>query len=92
MAALNLKLRSTAPYAFVLALALAGYLNAPAWLVLPGAAGLTLADWGLRGLPPSARMAWTSKTITYFATGVAANLILATLAFAAGRVVRLLLG
>jgi hypothetical protein len=37
-------------------------------------------------------MAWTSKTITYFATGVAANLILATLAFAAGRVVRLLLG
>jgi hypothetical protein len=37
-------------------------------------------------------MAWTSKTITYFATGVVANLILAALAFAAGRVMRLLLG
>jgi len=92
MAALTAKLRGRVPYAFILALALAGYLDAPAWLALPGAAGLTLADWGLRGLPPTARMAWTSKTITYFATGVVANLILAALAFAAGRVMRLLLG
>jgi len=53
---------------------------------------LTVADWGLRGLPPSARMTWTSKTATYFATGVVANLILAVIAFAAGRVVRWLLG
>jgi hypothetical protein len=92
MTALTARLRGRVPYAFILALALAGYLDAPAWLALLGAAGLTLADWGLRGLPPSARMAWTSKIITYFATGVVANLILAALAFAAGRVMRLLLG
>jgi len=85
MAALTTKLRATAPYAFLLVLALAGWLDAPVWLALVGAAALTLADWGLRGLPPAARMAWTSKTITYFASGVVANLILAVLAFAAGR-------
>ena len=92
MAALTARLRGRVPYAFILALALAGYLDAPAWLALPGAAGLTLADWGLRGLPPHARMAWTSKTTTYFVVGLIANLILAALAFAAGRMARLLLG
>lgn len=79
-------------YAIVLAIGIAGYLHAPAWLVLAGAAGLTLNSWGLRGLPPRSRIAWTSKTTTYFASGVVAHLILAGLAFAAGRAVRLWLG
>jgi hypothetical protein len=79
-------------YAIILAVGIAGYLHAPAWLVLAGAAGLTLDSWGLRGLPPRARMSWTSKTATYFASGVVANLILAALAFWAGRTARLLLG
>src|SRR5262245_49228429 len=99
MAALSTKLRSTVAYAFVSALALAGYLDASGWLVLGGATGLTLADWGLRGVPkslhrslPPPRMSWTSKTATYFATGVVTNLILSALAFAAGRVARWLLG
>jgi hypothetical protein len=92
MAAITGKLRGTAVYTFILAMGAAGYLDAPRWLVLPGAAALVLADWGLRGPPPLSRMVWTSKTTTYFVAGVAANLILAALAFATGRVVRLLPG
>src|SRR5262245_65313028 len=88
MAATHAKLRGAAPYAFILAMGVAGYLQAPGWLVLMGATGLMLADWGLRGLPPRLRMAWTSKTITYFVTGLVANLILATLAFTAGWLLR----
>jgi hypothetical protein len=81
-----------AAYTFIVAMSVAGYLQAPAWFVLIGASGLTLANWGLRGLPPRARMAWTSKTTTYFVAGVVSNVILAALAFAAGRAMRLLLG
>jgi hypothetical protein len=92
MAALTGKLRGTAAYAFILAMGAAGYLQAPGWLVLPGAAALVLADWGLRGVPPLSRMVWTSKVTTYFVAGVVANLILAALAFAAGRVAHLLPG
>ena len=92
MAASRAKLRGVVPYAFILAAGTAGYLKAPGWLVLAGAMGLTLADWGLRGLPPRPRIAWTAKTTTYFVAGVVANLILAALAFAAGGVTRLLLG
>jgi hypothetical protein len=88
MVALTGKLRGAAAYAFLLVMAAAGYLEAPGWLVLVGAAALVLADWGLRGLPPLSRMVWTSKTITYIATGVVANLILVALAFAMGRAAR----
>jgi hypothetical protein len=92
MPAVSAKLRGMTAYAVILALSLAGYLQAAAWLVPLGAAGLTLADWGLRGLPPRARMSWTSKTTTFFAAGLVANLILAALAFTAGRLARVLLG
>ena len=93
MPALRAKLRGKIAFALILAVALAGNLQAPGWpVVLAGAAGLTLADWGLRGLPPRARMTWTSKTTTYFIVGVIANLVLAALAHAAGRLTRLLLG
>jgi hypothetical protein len=84
-------LRGTAAYAFMLAMGVAGYLEAPVWVALIGATGLILSDWGLRGLPPRSRMDWTTKTTTYFVTGVATSLILAGLAWAAGRVVRMLL-
>jgi hypothetical protein len=80
-------------YAVILALALGGYLDAPGWVVVPaGAAGLTLDGWRLWRLGPQSRIDWTSKTTTYFVTGVAANLVLAALAFGIGRTVRVLLG
>jgi hypothetical protein len=85
-------LRPMVAYATIVVLPLAGYFNAPDWLVLAGAAVLTLDGWGLRGLPPRSRMHWTSKITTYFVTGLVANLILAALAFAAGRALRALLG
>ncbi len=84
--------RAAAGYAFILATGAAGYLQGPGWLVLMGATGLTLADWGLRGVPPRSRMIWTSKSTTYFVAGVVANLILAALAYAAGLATRRLLG
>jgi hypothetical protein len=81
-------------YAAILAMGLAGYTGAPWWLVLPGAACLTLDSWGSRlwplGRPP--RVLWSSKTTTYFVTGLIVDISLAALGFAAGRIARLLLG
>lgn len=79
-------------YAVMLALALAGYLRAPGWLVLAGAACLTLDGWRLWRLRPRSGIDWTSKTTTYFVTGVVANLVLALLPFGVGRIVRIVLG
>jgi hypothetical protein len=78
-------------YAVILALVLAGCLEAPGWMVLPGAALLTLDAWRLWRLGPRSRIDWTSKTTTYFVTGLVANLIVAVIAFGAGRLVRILL-
>ncbi len=78
-------------YAVILALWLAGYMNGPAWLVLPGAACLTLDGWRPWRLGRQARGPWTSKATTYFVTGVVADLVLAALSFGAGRIARALL-
>jgi hypothetical protein len=83
-------------YALIAVLALAGYLQAPAWLVLAGAVCLTLDGWRpwrqTRAWGPQSRIDWTSKTTTYFVTGVIASLMLAAGAFGAGRIARALLG
>jgi hypothetical protein len=93
-----MSLRTMIVWAVVAAVALAGYMGCPAWMALAGAACLTLDSWGPWrlgrhwshwGRPPGA---WTSKTTTYFVTGVVADLGLAALAFGAGRIVRALLG
>jgi hypothetical protein len=77
-------------YAVLLALAAAGYANAPAWLVPAAAACLTLDDWQLWRLGRQVRASWSSKTVTYLVTGVIADLGLTAIAFGAGRVLRLL--
>jgi hypothetical protein len=76
----------------MLALALAGYANAPAWLVLAGAACLTLDGWRPWRPARSARIVWSSKTTTYLVTGIIADIGLAALAYVAGRMLRMLLG
>jgi hypothetical protein len=81
-----------ATYAVLLALGATGYANAPAWLVLAAAATLTLNDWRLWRLGRQTRAAWSSKTTTYLVTGFLADLVLAALAFGAGRIMRQLLG
>ena len=78
--------------AIVLALAFAGYMNVSGWLVLAGAACLTLDGWRLWRLRPRSGIDWTSKTTTYFVTGVAADLVLAVLSYGGGRMLRILLG
>jgi hypothetical protein len=79
------------PYGVVLGVALAGYMGAPGWAVLPGAACLTLDGWRLWRLGRQARGPWTSKATTYFVSGIVADLLLAALAFGAGRMARILL-
>jgi hypothetical protein len=80
-------------YAVIIGMALAGFLGGPWWLALAGAAALTLGAWWVKLLPPGRepRVAWTSKTRTYFVTGVALDIALATLCFSAGRLARALL-
>jgi hypothetical protein len=79
-------------YAIILAVALAGYLNAPALLVPAAAACLTLDSWKPWRPDRRTRIEWTSKTTTYFVTGIVADLGVTSVAFGAGRIVRFLVG
>jgi hypothetical protein len=81
-------------YAIILALGLAGYWGGRWWLVLAGAAALTLGAWWtkLLQLTREPRVAWTSKKMTYFVTGVVLDIVLAALCFGAGRIARAVLG
>lgn len=81
-------------YAAIFAMGFAGYAGAPWWLVLPGAACLTFDSWGSKLWPLSrqARVTWSSKTTTYFVTGVVLYIGLAALGFGAGRIAHLLVG
>src|SRR5262245_39999748 len=81
-------------YASILAMGLAGYAGAPWWLVLPGAACLTFDSWGSKLLPLDRhpRVSWSSKTTTYFVTGVCLDIVLAALGFGAGRLARVFVG
>lgn len=77
-------------FGIILCMGLTGYAGAPWWLVLPGAAGLTLSDWWmkLRLLYWEPSAAWSTKTTTYFVTGIVRDIGFTALAFGAGRVVR----
>jgi hypothetical protein len=77
-------------YAVIAAMGLAGYWGAPWWLVLVGAAVLTAGAWWSRilQLGRESRAPWSSKTRTYFVTGVVVDVVLAGLCFGAGRIVR----
>jgi hypothetical protein len=81
-----------ATYTILLAMAAAGYAGAPGWVVIAGAAGLTFAGWRPWRLGRKARAAWSSKTRTYFVTGVVMDLVLAALALEAGRLLRTVVG
>jgi hypothetical protein len=80
--------------AIVLATGLAGYAGYPSWLVLAGAACLTLDGWWakLRQLATRPGRVWSSKTATYFVTGVILDIALAALGFVAGRIARMVFG
>jgi hypothetical protein len=79
-------------YAVLLATGAAAYANTSAWVVPAVAAGLTLADW--RPWRPSrqAPLASSAKAVTYLVAGGVAHVVLAAVAFGAGRIARQLLG
>lgn len=81
-------------YAIILAMGLAGYAGTPWWLVLLGAACLTLDGWWmkLRLLHQHPRVPWSSKIMTYFVTGILGNIGFAALSFGVGRIARAAVG
>ena len=81
-------------YAVILAMGLAGYAGAPWWVALAGAACLALGSWRVQlwRLARQPRVAWSSKTTTYFVTGIVLDIGLAGLSFGAGRIARAALG
>jgi len=80
-------------YAVIIGMGLAGYWGAPWWLVPAGGAALSLGAWWMKllQLVREPHVAWSSKTTTYFVTGVVLDIALATVAFGAGRIVRVVL-
>ena len=72
------------------AVTLAGYADAPGWLVLAGAAALTLAAWWrkMRLLHQHPRVPFSTKMTTYLVVSVLSNAGLSAASFIAGQVVR----
>ena len=69
----------------------AGFAGASWWLVPLAAAGLTIEGWWEKGrllLRQQPRVLPSSKIVTYFVTGVVANLGYCALSFLCGRIVR----
>ena len=80
-------------YVMLLLVGLAGYADASWWLVPLAAGGLTIEGWWekARLLRQHPRLPLSSKIVTYFVTGVIANIGFSALSFLCGRVVRRLL-
>lgn len=70
----------------VLVVLVAGFTSAPGWLIVLAAVALTVQGWvaKLHLLQAEPRVPLTSKMITYFVTGVLANLAGAWLCYIAG--------
>jgi hypothetical protein len=77
-------------YAIIFIVALAGYTDASAWLVIAGGVALTIEGWAMkfRLLREQPSVALSSKIATYFVTGIAGNMFLAALSFGVGQIVR----
>jgi hypothetical protein len=74
----------------IFVVALAGYVGAPWWFVLLGAAGLTIDGWAmkLKLLRQYPSVPLSTKMVTYFVTGVVTNLGFAALSYVFGGFVR----
>lgn len=74
----------------VLVVGIAGFAGAPSWFVLLVAAGLTIEDWAKLWPLRSPTVTLSAKMITYFVTGIAANIFYAAVSYAVGAVARAL--
>ena len=68
--------------------ACAGFIDAPRWFILLAGAGLTLDDWARLWPLRQPTVTLSSKIITYFVTGIAANLFYAGASYLAGALMR----
>jgi hypothetical protein len=73
--------------------AVAGYLDAPGWTALAGAAALTVAGWWRKValLRQHPKVPFSSKMTTYLVVSVAINLGFAAASLVIGRAARLFL-
>lgn len=70
---------------------MAGFAGAPPWFVLLAAAGLTIEDWAKLWPLRSPAVTLSTKMITYFVTGVLANIFYAVVSYALGAAARTIL-
>jgi hypothetical protein len=72
------------------AMAVAGYTGGSGWLVLAGAAALTIGGWWrkLQLLREHPQVPFSTKMTTYFVAGVVANLLFSLAFLMAGRALR----
>ena len=82
------------PYLIIPAMAVAGYLGAPWWVVLLGAAGIVSEGWWLKvqRLRQRPRQPWSTKTTAYFVTGILANIGLSAVSYGIARIVHAMAG
>ena len=81
-------------YVIVPAMAVAGYAGAPLWVVLFGVAGIASEGWWgkLQLLRQQPSQRWSTKVTAYFVTGILGHIVLSTLAYGIGRMVRAAVG
>lgn len=78
-------------WTLLLIAAIAGFADAPRWFILLAAAGLTIDDWAKLWPLRSPAVTLSTKAVTYFITGIAANVVYAGASYLTGAGVRTLL-
>lgn len=81
-------------YVIISAMAVAGYVGAPLWVVLLGVAGIASEGWWskLQSLRQQPSQRWSTKMKAYFVTGIVGNIVLSAISYGVGRIVRVAAG
>ena len=72
----------------LLAAGIAGFANAPTWLILLTAGALTIEEWAKLWPLRSPAVTLSVKMVTYFVTGIVANVFYAAASYAIGTLAR----
>ena len=81
-------------YVIISAMAIAGYVGAPFWVVLLGVAGIASEGWWskLQSLRQQPSQRWSTKMKAYFVTGIVGNIVLSAISYGVGRIMRATVG
>ena len=71
-------------WTLLLVAAIAGFADAPRWFILLAAAGLTIDDWAKLWPLRSPAVTLSTKVVTYFVTGIAANVFYSAASYLIG--------